>query len=84
MSNHHVIIFDGVCNFCNSSINFIIKRDHSNNFVFAPMQSPAAQKLIADYNVENVGFDTFLLIKNGKCFYRTNAAIEIAQDLRGA
>jgi len=83
MSNHHVIIFDGVCNFCNSSINFIIKRDHSNNFVFAPMQSPAAQKLIADYNVENVGFDTFLLIKNGKCFYRTNAAIEIAQDLRG-
>lgn len=84
MSNHHVIIFDGVCNFCNSSINFIIKRDHSNKFVFAPMQSPAAKKLIADYNVENVGFDTFLLIKDGKCFYRTNAAIEIAQDLRGA
>ena len=84
MSNHHVIIFDGVCNFCNSSINFIIKRDHSNKFVFTPMQSPAAQQLIADYNVENVGFDTFLLIKNGKCFYRTNAAIEIAKDLRGA
>jgi len=84
MNNHHVIIFDGVCNFCNSSINFIIKRDHSNKFVFAPMQSPAAKKLITHYNAENVGFDTFLLIKEGKCFYRTNAAIEISQDLRGA
>jgi len=48
------------------------------------MKSPAAQKLISDYNVENVGFDTFLLIKNGECYYRTNAAIEIAKDLRGA
>jgi len=84
MSRHHVIIFDGVCSLCNSSVNFIIKRDHSNRFVFAPMQSPAAQKLISDYNVENVGFDTFLLIKNGECYYRTNAAIEIAKDLRGA
>ena len=84
MSNHHVIIFDGVCNFCNSSVNFIIKRDHTNKFVFAPMQSPAAKKLIAQYNAENVGFDTFLLIKNKQCFYRTNAAIEIAKDLGGA
>ncbi|MBQ4862407.1 DUF393 domain-containing protein [Pseudoalteromonas sp. MMG013] len=83
MSTPHIIIFDGVCNFCNRSINFIIKRDHTNKFVFAPMQSPAAQKLIADYSAENVGVDTFLLIKNGQCFYRTNAAIEIAQDLCG-
>jgi len=84
MSNHHVIIFDGVCNVCNRSVNFIIKRDPSNLFVFAPMQSPAAQKLIADHNVDNAGFDTFILIKNNECFYRTNAAIEIAQELSGA
>ena len=63
MSNHHVIIFDGICNFCNGAVNFIIKRDHSNQFIFAPMQSPTAQKLIAEYGVEKVGFDTFLLIK---------------------
>jgi predicted DCC family thiol-disulfide oxidoreductase YuxK len=48
------------------------------------MQSPAAQKLISDYNAQSVGFDTFLLIKDGECFYRTNAAIEIAKDLSGA
>ncbi len=84
MSQQHIIIFDGICNFCNSSINFIIKRDHTNQFVFAPMQGPTAQKLIAHYQAENVGFDTFLLIKNDEIYYRTNAAIEIAQDLSGA
>jgi predicted DCC family thiol-disulfide oxidoreductase YuxK len=84
MSNQHVIIFDGVCNFCNRSVNFIIKRDHINLFVFAPMQSPAAQKLIADHNVENIGFDTFILIKNDEYLFGTNAAIEIAQGLSGA
>jgi len=84
MSNQHIIIFDGVCNFCNSSVNFIIKRDQTNLFVFAPVQSPAAQKLIADHNVENIGFDTFILIKNDECLLGTNAAIEIAQGLSGA
>ena len=83
MSNHHVIIFDGVCNFCNGAVNFIIKRDHSNKFVFAPMQSPIAHKLINDFGADKVGFDTFLLIKDGQCFYRTDAAFEITKDLSG-
>ena len=83
MSNHHVIIFDGICNFCNGAVNFIIKRDHSNQFIFAPMQSPTAQKLIAEYGVEKVGFDTFLLIKNNQCYFRTDAAFQITKDLRG-
>ena len=83
MSNHHVIIFDGICNFCNGAVNFIIKRDHTNRFVFAPLQSPMAQKLIAEYGVENVGFDTFLLIKNNQCYFRTDAAFQITKDLNG-
>jgi predicted DCC family thiol-disulfide oxidoreductase YuxK len=83
MNNQHIIIFDGVCNLCNNAVNFIIKRDASNQFVFAPMQSPAAQALIAKYDAQNVGIDTFLLIKNGQCFYRSNAALEITKDLSG-
>jgi predicted DCC family thiol-disulfide oxidoreductase YuxK len=47
------------------------------------MQSPAAQALIAKYKAQNVGVDTFLLIKNGQCFYRSDAAIEITKDLSG-
>ena len=77
MNNKHLIIFDGVCNFCNSSVNFIIKHDHKNTFIFAPLQSPTAKKLITEYKVQDVGFDTFLLIKNEECYFRTNAALEI-------
>ena len=83
MNNKHVIIFDGVCNFCNSSVNFIINHDHKNVFIFAPLQSPTAEKLIAEYDVKDVGFDTFLLIKNGECYFRTNAALEITKDFNG-
>ena len=76
-----IIIFDGVCNFCNGSVNFIIKHDPCQQFVFTPMQSDTAQQLIEKYNVPAEGFDTFLLIKNNRCFLRTDAALEIAQDL---
>jgi predicted DCC family thiol-disulfide oxidoreductase YuxK len=47
------------------------------------MQNKSAQDLIAKYQVKNVGFDTFLLIKNDECFYRTDAALEITKDLSG-
>lgn len=83
MAEQYVVIFDGVCNFCNGAVSFIIKRDHGNKFVFAPMQSPAAQRLIHQHGVTNVGFDTFLLIKNERCYLRTHAALEITKDLSG-
>ncbi len=41
-----VILFDGVCNFCNSTINFIIKQDIKNHFYFAPLQSDIANCLL--------------------------------------
>ena len=83
MSTPHIIIFDGVCNFCHGAVNFIIKRDQKNVFKFAPMQSRVAKKLIEKHDVKDVGFDTFLLIKNDVCYFRTNAAIEITKDLSG-
>ena len=47
------------------------------------MQSVAGQQLIDDFGATMVGVDTFLLIKNGKCYERTDAALEIAKDLTG-
>lgn len=83
MEEHHIIIFDGVCNFCNGAVNFIIKRDSKSIFKFAPMQSEIAQELISRYQIYEVGYDTFLLIKNDRCYLRTNAALEITKDLDG-
>jgi predicted DCC family thiol-disulfide oxidoreductase YuxK len=84
MENKLIVLFDGVCNFCNGSVNFIIERDPNHFFAFAPVQSQSGQALIKEFNVPEGGEDTFLLIKNGKCYFRTNAALEIAKNLTGA
>ena len=83
MDSRHLVIFDGVCNFCNGAVNFIIKRDPMGKFAFTPMQSELAQQTMRSYGVPNVGVDTFLLIKDGKTYIWTDAALEIAKDLTG-
>jgi predicted DCC family thiol-disulfide oxidoreductase YuxK len=83
MDNRHVVIFDGVCNFCNGAVNFIIQRDPNDTFSFTPMQSDIAKGLIEKHKVPEVGIDTFLLIKGDECYTFTDAALEIAKDLSG-
>jgi len=81
--NKRIVIYDGVCIFCNGAVNFIIQRDSAARFIFAPMQSEIAQDLITSHEISNVGIDTFLLIKDGRSYIWTNAAIEIAVELDG-
>lgn len=83
MTNRPIIIYDGVCNFCNDAVNFIIKRDPSAQFVFTPMQSVLAKELMVQYQINNVGIDTFLLIKDDQVFVFSNAALEITKGLSG-
>jgi len=83
MDNRPIIIFDGVCNFCNAAVNFIIKRDPAAQFAFTPMQSTLAKELMAKYQINNVGIDTFLLIKNDQTFVFSSAALEITKGLTG-
>ncbi len=83
MDETYIVIFDGVCNFCNGAVNFIIKRDQVGKFVFSPMQTELAQSLMKKHEIFNVGIDTFLLIKHEKCYVYSTAALEITKDLRG-
>ena len=83
MKTESIIIFDGVCNFCNGAINFIIKHDPEKMFTFTPMQTELAKSLMKKHKITNVGIDTFLLVKNNQCYIWTNAAFEISKDLSG-
>lgn len=83
MKDHQIIIFDGLCNFCNGSVNFIIARDSPRIFKFAPMQSEIAQELLSKYQLNEIENDTLLLIKREQCFVRTDAILEITKDLNG-
>ena len=79
---HGVIVFDGICNFCNSCVNFIIARDDKNTFTFAPIQSQTGLEMLKKYNISSDNIDTFLLVKNSKPLTKSDAALTIAKELR--
>jgi predicted DCC family thiol-disulfide oxidoreductase YuxK len=81
----HTILFDGVCNLCNASVNFIIDRDKHNKFKFAALQSESGLKLINQYKIvvpEN-DYDSLILIKANKVYKKSTAALKIAKELSG-
>ena len=81
--NKPVILFDGVCNLCNASVRFIIRRDRKNNFRFASLQSDFAQQLFQQLQFDASGIDSVVLYENGKLYVRSTAALKIARGLNG-
>ena len=77
-----VVLFDGVCNFCNGSVNFIIARDKQKKFRFAPLQSEYGQQMRAKFNIGNE-IDSIILIEDGHAYVHSAAALRIAKGLGG-
>lgn len=82
MQNHHIILFDGVCNFCNFWVNFIMNRDKNEIYKFAAMQSESGQKLLQEFKLNAYDFDSFVLIVNDKHFTKSTAALKISKNLK--
>lgn len=80
---HPVILFDGVCNFCDASVQFILNRDPKGIFHFASLQSEAGQDLVKKYNVPP-DIDSMILIEDDKVYYKSTAALRISRKLQGA
>ena len=83
MNNSPVILFDGVCNLCNGAVQFVIKHDKDAKFNFASLQSEAGRKLLMLYQLPLNDFNSFVLIKDGKAFTKSSAALTVAKDLNG-
>ncbi|MGH2575055.1 MAG: thiol-disulfide oxidoreductase DCC family protein [Ignavibacteria bacterium] len=82
-NKYSIILFDGVCNFCNKTIDFIIDRDRENKFKFAALQSEAGKGLLKKFDLKTDELDTLILIEGDKYFERSTAILRIARDLRG-
>lgn len=78
-----VVLFDGVCNLCNASVAFILKRDPKSYFRFASLQSETAAKLLESHHVSMAGQDSVLLVEGGRVYTKSAAALRIARRLRG-
>lgn len=79
-----IILFDGVCNLCNRTIQRIIKGDKKDIFRFAALQSEVGEKLIAERNIDTSKIDSIILIEPGIAYYvKSSAALKIGRHLKG-
>ena len=78
---HPTVLFDGVCNLCSWSVQFIIKHDPHGRFRFASLQSAAGQQLLALHHSDTQAIDAVVLIVGTHWYARSDAALEIARRL---
>ena len=81
LTGKHIIVFDGFCNLCDYSIQFIIPRDKEAKFLFISGQSEKGKALQSEYGVQTIADGTVILIKDQKVYIKSDAAIEIAREL---
>ena len=81
--DHPVLLFDGVCNLCSGSVQFVIERDPDARFLFAPLQSDAAERLLSGHDVDPEDLDTVVLLDGGEVHTKSDAALRVARDLAG-
>lgn len=81
--NKALILFDGVCNLCSSSVQYVIERDKNNYFVFAALQSDLGQQIIKTYKIDHSKTDSILLYRKDKGVKsKSTAALLIAKHLK--
>jgi len=83
MMQKPVIFFDGVCNLCNSSVQFVIAHDKKDQFRFTPLQGDYAKEMLPEFNTDQQKLNTILLLVNGKLYTKSSAALRIARKLNG-
>jgi len=83
MQSKKIILFDGVCNFCNFWVNFVMARDKRDLFRFAPLQSNVAKEKLTKYKSEHTKLESVILISDDKVYMKSTAALLISKDLSG-
>ena len=79
-----IILFDGVCNLCNSAIQYIIKHDKKDVFRFVALQSELGQQILKHIGINTINIDSIILYEPGIAYYyKSSAALEISRSLGG-
>lgn len=83
-SYQHVLLFDGVCNLCNSVVQFVIRNDKEEKLCFASLQSPFGIQALKRHGLSADDLSTFVYIRNGKAHIRSTGFLYLSRDLGGA
>ncbi len=83
MKTRKIILFDGICNLCNQSVQFVIEHDSKNQFRFASLQSDFGQDFLKKNKLEATQFDSIVFIEDDQFYTKSSAALKIAKYLDG-
>ena len=81
--SHQIILFDGLCSFCNFWVNFIINRDKKDKFRFAALQSSFGLELQKKFSIDKDKIETVVLIIGNRYYTKSTAALMISKQLSG-
>ena len=76
-----IVLFDGVCNLCNGSVQFLLRRDRRRRFRFAALQSAAGRALLEPYGLSTQTLETIVVREGGQARVRSDAALHLARRL---
>ncbi len=79
-TNKPILFFDGICTLCNASVQFVIKRDKKNKFLFASLQSDVAKNILLHKN-HKINLDSIVLLFNDKIYTKSTAALLVLKEL---
>jgi predicted DCC family thiol-disulfide oxidoreductase YuxK len=79
----NLILFDGVCNFCNTAVQMVIEIDRQKIFKFAPIQSELGQQLYHQHGLDASDIQTLMLVDGDKVWTKSDAVLEVLSRLDG-
>ncbi|NAS30626.1 DUF393 domain-containing protein [Flavobacteriaceae bacterium R38] len=83
-SDKKLILFDGVCNLCNGAVQYIIKKDKKNVFLFAALQSNIGKQFIQERKIDTTKVDSIILVDPNVAYHvKSTAALHIAYEFGG-
>lgn len=82
-TTHPVILFDGVCNLCNASVQKVIKYDPERKFRYASLQGKFGQQVLNEFQLPGTNFNSFILLKDNQIYTKSTAALKVAKEMSG-
>src|SRR2546426_10171400 len=76
---HPIVLFDGVCNFCNRSVNFVVKRDKRRYFRFVALQTAKGGEIARRHGIDPEQLDTFVLVENRRADRKSGGGLGVAR-----
>jgi len=80
---HKILLFDGVCNLCNASVLFVIRRDKKKEIKYAAIQSKQGKMLLQQYHIEEAYLGSLIFIEDGKAYLKSTGALRLCKYLKG-